>query len=285
MDPKLPINHNHEVVYRRDGIVGISIPSLGKRIALSAFRNPGSVDKTEPSTDGTRALKPKAIPTSFSLRSNMPPIYDQGELGSCVANATCALLSCANRAVRRTHFTGSRLFMYFIGRGLDAITDSEPMQLVSDVGLYMASALDGVRQYGVLDESIYPYNTDNFAFIPSSTVFARAARSKNIAYASVSKNLTDLKTRLAAGFPIMFGILIYENFFDSDNGDIPMPEGEVLGGHALVLVGYNDSTSKFTFRNSWGTSWGDRGYGTIPYDYLTSEDAFQPFYVSRFTVN
>jgi len=63
-----------------------------------------------------------------------------------------------------------------------------------------------------------------------------------------------------------------------------MPEGEVLGGHALVLVGYNDSTSRFTFRNSWGASWGDAGYGTIPYAYLTSDNAFQPSYVSKFTL-
>lgn len=269
----------HEVVYRKDGVTGISIPGLaGKRIALSAFRNPAVKDDTS----SPKAFKPKALPPSYSLRASMPPIYDQGELGSCVANATCALLSYANRTARRVHFTGSRLFMYFVARGLDAITDGEPAQLVTDVGLYMDSGLVSVRQYGILDEASYPYNINNFAYVPPSATYVRAARNKNITYGSVPKTLVDLKTRLAAGFPIMFGVLVYENFFDNDNGDIPMPEGEVLGGHALVLVGYNDSTSKFTFRNSWGTGWGDGGYGTIPYDYLTSEDAFQPTYVYRF---
>lgn len=271
-----------EVVYRRDGVVGIKIPSLsGKQYSLSAFRNPKVVDQTV----ATRALKPTSIPASYSLRSSMPAVYDQGELGSCVANAACALLSYANfRSARRAHFTGSRLFMYFIGRGLDAIIDDDPTQLVNDVGLYMDSALNGVRLYGILEESIYPYNINNFAFLPPTAVYTRANRSKNIAYAAVPKTLIGLKNRLAAGFPIMFGILIYENFFDNDDGVIPMPEGEVLGGHALVLVGYNDATSRFIFRNSWGSSWGDGGHGTIPYAYLTSDDAFQPSYVSRFTL-
>ena len=94
-----------------------------------------------------------------------------------------------------------------------------------------------------------------------------------LSYYRVTNREQSLFHCLASGFPFVFGIAVYESFMSANGGAIPMPQPneKLLGGHALLGVGYDLGTRLFKFRNSWGTSWGDgTGHGTIPFEYLES---------------
>lgn len=234
------------------------------------------------------ASAPKApkLPTSVDLSSGMPPIYDQGNLGSCVANSTIAALSYMNRKVNKNSFyMGSRLYQYFCGRGVDAILDQDASELTSDVGLYVDTGVKSVQQYGILSESLYPYIINKYAYLPPSSVFVTAQQNKTITYVALAKNLTTIKTYLSNSIPVIIGINAFSSIFTPIQGRIPDPTNgtQPIGGHCILIVGYNDATSLFTIRNSWGVGWGTGGYATISYAYITGNNAFNPTAVTSFT--
>ena len=105
-------------------------------------------------------------------------------------------------------------------------------------------------------------------------------------YQRVTQVLLQMKGCLASGFPFVYGFTVYESF-ESDavakTGVVPMPAPteKVLGGHAVVAVGYDDSTQRFIVRNSWGPGWGMGGYFTIPYAYLTDSNLADDFWTVR----
>ena len=248
-----------------------SIPSIDTKASASAPRAPPRAPK---------------LPTSVDLRSGMPPIYDQGNLGSCVANATIAALSYMNRKVNKNSFyMGSRLYQYFVGRGVDAILDQDASELTSDVGLYVDTGVKSVQQYGILSESLYPYNINKYAYLPPSSVFVTAQQNKTISFSSIVKNLTTLQTYLSNNIPIIIGINAFSSIFTPIQGRIADPTNnqQPIGGHCILIVGYNNTTSLFTIRNSWGTGWGNSGYATISYAYITGNNAFNPVIVNSFT--
>jgi len=261
-------------------------------IKLGATSSPASVD-TKASTSTVidpkaSASAPKApkLPTSVDLRSEMPPIYDQGNLGSCVANSTIAALSYMNRKVNKNSFyMGSRLYQYFCGRGVDAILDQDASELTSDVGLYVDTGVKSVQQYGILSESLYPYNINKYAYLPPSSVFVTAQQNKTITYVALAKNLTTIKTYLSNSYPIIIGLNVFASIFTPIQGRIPdpAPNNVPIGGHCILIVGYNDTTSLFTIRNSWGSGWATGGYATISYAYITGDNAFNPIVVNSFT--
>ena len=95
-----------------------------------------------------------------------------------------------------------------------------------------------------------------------------------------------MRSCLAAGFPFVFGFSVYESFESPEvakTGVVPMPSGneQLLGGHAVLCVGYDDASARFLVRNSWGTGWGMAGYFTIPYDYLADRDLSDDFWTLR----
>ena len=95
-----------------------------------------------------------------------------------------------------------------------------------------------------------------------------------------------MKGCLASGYPFIFGFTVYESFESAQvaqTGHVPLPqEGEqVLGGHAVCAVGYDDANQWFIARNSWGTGWGMQGYFTLPYTYLTSRSLSSDFWTVR----
>jgi C1A family cysteine protease len=211
----------------------------------------------------------QALPTSVDLRSDCPPVYDQGELGSCTANAIAAAFEFDLLRQKLKDFIPSRLFIYYYERLLEG-TVSE------DAGAAIRDGCKVINLRGVCPESLWPYDTSKFAVQPPLAATVAARGDKSLTYKRVPQTLRSMKACLASGFPIVFGINVYQSFMDASNGDIPdpQPSEQLLGGHALLCVGYDDSTQRFHFRNSWGSSWGDgNGYGTISYGYLTSQDA------------
>jgi C1A family cysteine protease len=107
-----------------------------------------------------------------------------------------------------------------------------------------------------------------------------------VLYQRLVQNLNQMRGCLAAGFPFVFGFTVYESFESqevADTGVMPMPaSGEkVLGGHAVLVVGYDDASERFRVRNSWGTGWGQAGYFTMPYAYLTDSGLSSDFWTLR----
>lgn len=225
--------------------------------------------------------RPDTLPVIVDLTSGCPPVYDQGQLGSCTAQAIAGALEFdqAKQGALPT-FTPSRLFIYYNERVIENSVDS-------DAGAMIRDGAKSVARQGAPPEPMWPYDPMLFANKPVPEAYAAAKLHRVISYRRLSQLLTPMKTCLAAGFPFVFGFTVYESF-ESDavaiTGNVPMPDlsvESVLGGHAVLAVGYNDDVSRFLVRNSWGAGWGNGGYFTIPYEYLLDVDLAADFWTIR----
>lgn len=213
------------------------------------------------------------LPSKIDLRKKFQSIYDQGNLGSCTACALCGLVGYKHKG-----FYGSRLFLYYVERMIDN-------NIPYDSGSTLADGITCLKKYGVCDEKYWPYIIGKFRRRPNSNCFKIAKKNQSLKVQNISNNLNSMKKALAHGHPFVFGIMVYESF-ESDNatrtGRIPVPNTDtetLLGGHALVCVGYDDSKNYFIVRNSWGKGWGNRGYGYMPYSYLTNDNLTSDLWV------
>ena len=232
------------------------------------------------------------LPRSVDLRDLCPPVYDQGRIGSCTANAVSAAFELDLRKQGLDDFMPSRLFIYYNERAKEGTVHS-------DSGAMLRDGIKSVARLGVCAESDWPYDdtppdVDGGPWPPHARAGQRPSRScytearlnEAVAYERVLRSLAQLKGCLAEGFPFVFGFTVYESFESPEvaaSGVAPMPApGEsVLGGHAVLAVGYDDATSTFLVRNSWGPAWGRGGYFTLPYAYLTETGMSQDFWTVR----
>lgn len=217
------------------------------------------------------------------LRVLMPPIVDQGNIGSCVSNATCSLLSYNYRLSFGPLPIYSRLYNYFNARGIESRAFNDPSYLIQDTGLYVLDGTISARTYGSVDETIWPYNTSKFNLLPVGEAYNVNFLTRNIRYNEIAQTAVAIQTALQFLRPIIFGIMLYSNFpgIGSD-GIVPMPAGSLYGGHCMLIVGYYQDTRYFICRNSWGRNWGDRGYCYIPYDYILNPTLCFDFYTVRY---
>ena len=218
-------------------------------------------------------LSAPKIPANVDLRSKMPPIIDQGQLGSCSA---CAFAG--SYGFVKQGFIGSPLFCYYNER----VVGKYGVNI--DSGSTLSVGVASLKQYGMCLESLWPYDITKFADKPSTNAYNDAVIRKIKTANKVSVNVNSMKNILASGLPIVVGFEVYTSFMSATvarTGVVPQPGAreQLLGGHAVVVVGYNDSTSRFLCRNSWGTSWGSSGYFTIPYTYLGSSKYAGDFWV------
>ena len=221
---------------------------------------------------------PATLPSSIDLRKGFPAPYDQGELGSCTANAIAGALEFDQiKQKLKYEFTPSRLFIYYNERVIEGQVDY-------DAGAAIRDGIKSVNAQGACPESDWPYNISKFADKPTAVAYKDAKLHKALQYERVSIDPTSIKTVLATGFPVVFGFTVYQSFMTptvANTGVMPVPDlsrESVEGGHAVVMAGYNDaswidSTTKrpmppgWIVRNSWGTSWGCGGYFVMPYMY------------------
>lgn len=219
-----------------------------------------------------------ALPPEVNLTSIMPAPFDQGQIGSCTGNAwSGAALYAAIKNGLPDHLTPSRLFIYFNERAIEGTTSS-------DSGAQLRDGANALASKGWCDETLWPYNVAKFATKPPSACYGIAYHNKATKYASVRQDLNTLKATLFSGFPIPFGFTVYSSFETqqvADTGIVPLPKASesVLGGHAVLLMGYNDGRNAFLVRNSWGTSWGLGGYFWMPYSYVTNPNLASDFWV------
>jgi C1A family cysteine protease len=222
---------------------------------------------------------PQGLPLSIDLRSECPPIYDQGQLGSCTANGIAGAIEFDQRRQGVTEFTPSRLFIYYNERVIEGHVNE-------DSGAQIRDGVKSVAKLGVPPETDWPYDINKFTDKPPLKAYSDAAHELVTSYSRVTQDLSQMKGCLAEGFPFVFGFTVYQSFEGEEaaqTGLVPMPaSGErVLGGHCVLAVGYNDAKRCFIIRNSWGTSWGLKGHCLMPYEYLSSPSLADDFWTIR----
>jgi C1A family cysteine protease len=226
----------------------------------------------------------KTLPTHCDLRPKCPSeVYDQGQLGSCTANAIAGAIEfdLMNQPQKgaRDIFTPSRLFIYYNEREIEGTVNS-------DSGAMIRDGIKSCAKQGAPHEKLWPYDIANFAERPPQTAFADGTKHQILSYQRLVQNLSQMKGCLASGYPFVFGFTVYEAF-ESDEvaktGVVPMPgpNEQTLGGHAVLAVGYDDPSQRFIVRNSWGPGWGMNGYFTIPYSYITDSNLADDLWTIR----
>ena len=228
-----------------------------------------------------------AVPEKVDLRKWCTPIENQGTIGSCSAHAGTAMVEYFQKRANGTYIPSSRLFLYKTTRNL--------MQVTGDTGAWLRSVMGALALCGVAPEKYWPYKIEDFDKEPPAFIYAIADNYEALKYfchdpakAKVAPDavLASVKKYLAAGIPSMFGFWGFNSINNTETpGGIPYPcPGEsAQWGHAIMAVGYDntikikntlcgaETTGALLIRNSWGTVWGEKGYGWLPYEYVLNK--------------
>lgn len=210
------------------------------------------------------------LPDRVDLRKWDSPIESQLDLGSCTANALASAYELMLLKEQPKEFAElSRLFIYYNTRLIEG-------NLNEDSGGYIATGIDSLVKYGACAESLWTYNPDDFMTPPPASCYKDAEKRKITSYKQLS-GVNDIIDALANGIPVAFGMAVYDGFMDLDRFSsvvqMPYTDEPVTGGHAMCMVGYDLPKKLFLAKNSFGTSWGNRGYCWIPFAYAR-EDIF-----------
>jgi C1A family cysteine protease len=227
-----------------------------------------------------------ALPAKVDLRKQCPKdVYDQGQLGSCTGNAiACAVQydRIKQKLANAQSLTPSRLFIYFNERTMEN-------SVAQDNGAQIRDGIKSIAKAGVCFEqgtNSWPYDIKKFAQTPPAACFKAALSNLATQYSRLVATAPQLRGCLASGYPFVFGFSVYEGFESAavaKSGVVSMPgaKEKLLGGHAVIAVGYDDAQQRFLVRNSWGPKWGQAGYFTIPYQYLTDTNLADDFWTVR----
>jgi C1A family cysteine protease len=217
------------------------------------------------------------LPQCIDLRKSFPEVYDQGNLGSCTAQAVAAAIQFEHIKNHHTEFDPSRLFIYYNERVLEGTVNT-------DSGAMLRDGVKTVAQQGVCTETLWKYEIKDFKKKPTQICYQEAKNDRVIEYYRLRQNLKYLKNCLAQGYPFVFGFSVYENIDNvGKDGILNVPDlnESCLGGHAVLCVGYNDNNNRFIIRNSWGAKWGDNGHFYMPYEYVTNPELAADFWTIR----
>lgn len=217
------------------------------------------------------------VPQHFDLSPKCSAIEDQTTLGACTGHAIAGALEYLEYGAHQKPVRLSRLFIYYNERMLENT-------ILSDAGANIRDGIKAIATWGVCSEEVWPYNIHHFKKKPSADAYIDAATRRAIAYASVPQTEHALTSCLASGTPIIFGISVFESFESEEvarTGIVPLPQPHEknLGGHAVLIVGYDKRDRTFLVRNSWGVAWGLKGYFKLPFDFVLSPHLADSFWV------
>lgn len=238
------------------------------------------------------------LPSMVNLRSQFPTPYDQMDLGSCTSQGAAGVIEFLQMKEKKTVFIPSRLFIYFYERVLENTVNQ-------DSGASIRDSMKVISSMGAPPESMWPYITSQFAQSPTPKCILAAKQDLITEYVSVLQQYPAIKVCLAEGYAVNFGFSVYSNFesdYTAQTGIVTMPKAseQLLGGHAVVIVGYIDnyalpnfktgngtllnpdpSGGYYIVRNSWGTGWGSGGYCYFPYSYIWNPNLCDDFWSVR----
>ncbi len=228
--------------------------------------------------DGLINLSTSSLPTKVDLSESCKLIYDQRSIGSCTANAC----SWAYYYQKRS-FLPSRLFLYYYSRLYDQQNGDNSVKI--DDGSTLESAVRTLKNKGVCPEGRYPYIIRKYGKRPPPRLSNIAVNNRIISFSKIAQNINSMKQCLANNKPFVFGIYVfdsYESSYTDRTGILTTPNTRTesfLGGHAICAVGYDDEKQLIKFANSYGKSWGDEGFGYIPYNYILNPDLADDMWV------
>ena len=218
-------------------------------------------------------------PASVDLRNYATPVEDQGQLGSCTGHAIAEAIEILNKKNGKSTEV-SRMFIYYYERLLEGTVNY-------DSGAYIRDGIKATYTYGAPLETFWPYNVSKFRASPSSAAINDAARRKVTLYER-AMDFNACINSLANGYPVIVGFTVYSSFVSGNwyrtTANMPYPNTRsesVLGGHAVLLVGYNNNTQRFIVKNSWGPGWGDKGYFYMPYQVIQNTSMSGDFWVIK----
>jgi C1A family cysteine protease len=226
----------------------------------------------------TLAVALPQLPKVIDLRSHCSSVENQGDLGSCTACALVGNLEYIKKITLKRTINFSRLFLYYNER---VIRHTQK----SDSGASIRDGIKSLVKTGDCLERLWPYDANKFAIKPPKTCYREAEDLQITKYYRIHTT-SEMKQTLSLGFPFVFGFAVYESFESpivAKTGIVPMPRPDerVVGGHAVMAVGYDDTKKCFVVRNSWGTSWGDNGYFFMPYGYVSNSSLSSDFWTIR----
>lgn len=259
-----------------------STPEVQAKLAASPAKTVRLLAERSAAVSAAEGGTADDLPASTDLREWFPPVEDQESIGSCTANAAVGIVEYYQRRTHGRYVDMSRLFLYKVTRKL--------LGLEGDTGAYLRSTMGALALFGAPPERFWPYEPARFEEEPPAFAYAFGDNFEALTYyrldppgAAPGQVLAQIRTHLAAGQPSMFGFTVYASIQrPAAPGEIPFPgpRENVLGGHAVVAAGYDDArtvrnpingavtTGAFLVRNSWGTAWGEDGYGWLPYEYV-----------------
>ncbi len=221
------------------------------------------------------------LPNKVDLRPTCPPVYNQLKLGSCTAQAIGGHIHFNQiRQGKKAPWTPSRLFIYYNERLIEGTVRE-------DSGAEIRNGIKSVAKWGVCPEDLWPYDVRRYRNKPGVTPYRKALNCRIASYQKLDNtNLFQLQSCLAEGLPFVFGFVVYESFEGeaiAKTGQFQIPEKSerMLGGHAVMCVGYDDDAQSLIVRNSYGADWGVEGYMFMPYDFVTSNQYCDDFWVIK----
>ena len=226
--------------------------------------------------DFVKVTPPTPTPASVDLRSNCPPVWDQGDLGCCSGHAIAAAIEYEFIHAKQHDWMPSRLFIYYNEREIEGTVDQ-------DCGARLRDGIKVVAKRGVCPESLWGYDISKFASKPKTACYQEALKNLALRYESVPQTAQGIEHVLAGGHPVIFGFMVYPSFETpqvaaTGIAAMPKPGEQSVGGHAVLAVGYDKEKKQFLVRNSWGEKWGRHGYFYLPYDYMLSSELAHDFW-------
>jgi C1A family cysteine protease len=218
-------------------------------------------------------------PSTVDLRPYCSPVDDQGNLGSCTGNAMAGAIDLMDKKRYNKTTRVSRLFIYYYERYLEGTVNY-------DSGAYVRDALRATNTYGAPLETLWPYDITKFKTKPTTAAITDGANRKVTSYMSVANHAAALNA-LSNGYPVIIGFTVYSSFESGNwyqangSGIMPYPNTtreSVLGGHCVLLVGYDMTHNYYIVRNSWGPNWAKGGYFYMPFSVIQNTSMSSDFW-------